>query len=160
MTGMFSEFGDGSDNQGALELDDGSGLRVVRAGFVGEEKFSWDLFRGYDTIRVLTYSASIKTIVKMLDEYSFDTFECVFGYEGTLGNLTPVLAFQQTAIQDTRAAIMGLKDERHVRILERIRGGHAHFRVLRKSIAHAKLYLLSSSDGRRRVIIGSANLSE
>ena len=36
----------------------------------------------------------------------------------------------------------------------------AHFRVLRKSIAHAKLYLLSGRDGRRRVVIGSANLSE
>ena len=160
MTQLFSEFGDGSENQGALDLDDGSGLRVVRAEFIGEEKFGWDLFRGYDTIRVLTYSASLKTIVRMLDEYSFDTFECVFGYEGTLGNFTTVLAFQQTALLDTRAAIMGLKDERHVRILERVRGGHAHFRVLRKSIAHAKLYLLSSSDGRRRVVIGSANLSE
>ena len=160
MTQMFSEFGDGSDNQGALGLDDGSGLRVVRAGFIGEEKFSWDLFRGYDTIRALTYSASVKAIVKMLDEYPFDTFECVFGCEGTLGNFAAVLAFQKTVQQDTRAAIMGLKDERHIRILERIRGGHAHFRVLRKSIAHAKVYLLSSLDGRRRVIIGSANLSE
>jgi len=32
--------------------------------------------------------------------------------------------------------------------------------VLRKSIAHAKLYLLSGPGARHRVIIGSANLSE
>lgn len=51
MNQLFSEFGNEGENQGALELDDGSGLRVVRAEFIGEEKFSWDLFRGYDTRR-------------------------------------------------------------------------------------------------------------
>ena len=122
--------------------------------------FDWDLFRGYDSLRVLTYSASIAAIVRMLDEYSFSTFECVFGYEGTLRDIKNILAFQKVAVGDTRAAIMGLKDERHVRILERVRARQAHFRVLRKSIAHAKLYLLSGSDGRTRVVVGSANLSE
>ena len=38
--------------------------------------------------------------------------------------------------------------------------GRAHFRVLKKYIAHAKLYLVSTNDGHTRVIIGSANLSE
>ncbi len=69
-------------------------------------------------------------------------------------------AFQKTMVGDTRAAIMRLKDERHIRILERVHAGQAHFRFLRKSIAHAKLYLLSGRDGRRRVAISSANLSE
>ena len=149
-----------SDNQSAFELDDGTGLRVVRASFVDERKFSWDLFEGYDSLRVLTYSASTNAIVRMLDNYSFETFECVFGYEGTLREIRSILAFQKVVVGDTRAAIMGLKDERHIRILEKVHAGQAHFRVLRKSIAHAKLYLLSARDGRRRVVIGSANLSE
>ncbi len=148
------------DNQPVFELDDGTGLRVVRARFAGESKFSWDLFEGYDSLRVLTYSASTNAIVRMLDNYTFETFECVFGYEGTLREIRSVLAFQKIVVGDTRAAIMGLKDERHIRILEKVHSGRAHFRVLRKSIAHAKLYLLSARDGRRRVIIGSANLSE
>ena len=38
--------------------------------------------------------------------------------------------------------------------------GLATFRVLRKQIAHSKIYLLSNPDGRTRVVIGSANLSE
>ena len=146
--------------QAELALDDGTGLRVVGARFVDERMFDWGLFRGYDSLRVLTYSASIAAIVRMLDEYSFSTFECVFGYEGTLRDIKNILAFQKVAVGDTRAAIMGLKDERHVRILERVRARQAHFRVLRKSIAHAKLYLLSGSDGRTRVVVGSANLSE
>ena len=96
----------------------------------------------------------------MLDNYSFETFECVFGCEGTLREIRSILAFQKVVVGDTRAAIMGLKDERHIRILEKVHAGQAYFRVLRKSIAHAKLYLLSGRDGRRRVVIGSANLSE
>ncbi len=141
-------------------MDDGTGLRVVRAKFAGERKFSWDLFEGYDSLRVLTYSASTNAIVRMLDNYSFETFECVFGYEGTLREIRSILAFQKVVVGDTRAAIMGLTDERHIRILEKVHAGRAYFRVLRKSIAHAKLYLLSGRDGRRRVVIGSANLSE
>ena len=128
-----------SDNQSAFELDDGTGLRVVRASFAGESKFSWDLFEGYDSLRVLTYSASTNAIVRMLDNYSFETFECVFGYEGTVREIRSILAFQKVVVGDTRAAIMGLKDERHIRILERVHAGQARFRVLRKSIAHAKL---------------------
>ena len=147
--------------QGGFALDDGGGLRVVNARVVSERKFDWDLFRGYDVIRVLTYSASIPAIVRMLDDCDFARFECVFGCESTLRDIKDILAFQQVAVGDTRAAIMGLKDERQAFILSRVRVGQARFRVLRKYIAHAKLYLLEDTgDGRNRVIVGSANLSE
>ena len=150
----------GFEDQTKLSLDDGTGLRVVRASFTGEEKFDWDLFRGYEQLRVLTYSASVNAIIRMLDQYSFDSFDCVFGCESTLREIKTILAFQQIVVGDTRAAIMGLKDDRHLRILEKINSGQARFRVLRKSIAHAKLYLLSGPGDRNRVVIGSANLSE
>ena len=52
------------------------------------------------------------------------------------------------------------KDDRHIHILEKVHSGKAHFYVLRKYVAHAKLYLLSDVNGHTRVIIGSANLSE
>lgn len=146
--------------QAGLGLDDGAGLRVVSAKFLHEQKFNWDLFDSYDSLRVLTYSASISAIVRMVDKYSFTKFECVFGYEGILRDIKDILAFQKVAVGDTRAAIMGLKDERHVHILEKVRAGRVRFYVLRKYIAHAKVYLLSNTDGRTRVIIGSANLYE
>ena len=150
----------GFEDQTKLSLDDGTGLRVVRATFVDEQKFDWDLFQGYEKLRVLTYSASANAIVRMLDQYSFDSFECVFGCETTLREIKTILAFQQVVVGDTRAAIMGLNDERHLRILEQVHADRGRFRVLRKSIAHAKLYLLSGPGDRNRVIIGSANLSE
>ena len=118
--GMFGE-PDKLDNlQTGLGLDDGAGLRVVSAQFLEDQKFDWELFRGYDSLRVMTYSASINAIVRMLDEYSFTTFDCVFGYEGTLRDIKDILAFQKVVVGDTRAAIMGLKDERHIHVLEKV----------------------------------------
>jgi len=145
----------------AFNLDDGSGLRVAQARFESESKFSWSLFDGYDRIRILTYSAGVGSIVRLLDNHAFKEFECVFGCESTLRTLKDILAFQQVAIGDTRAAIKNLPDERHAFILTRVREGQARFRVLRKQIAHAKLYLLdNTTKGTTRALIGSANLSE
>ena len=160
MNELLPEDGLSGSAQRQLPIDDRTGLRVVDAKFLGERKFRWDLFSGFSSLRVLTYSASTKAIVRMLDNYDFQSFECVFGFEGTLKEIRSILAFQKVVVGDTRAAIMGLKDARHVRILEEVHFGQASFWVLRKSIAHAKLYLLSSDDGRTRVIVGSANLSE
>lgn len=151
---------DGKDKiQAGLGLDDQRGLRVVDAKFLNEQQFSWDLFNGFDTLRVLTYSASVNAIIRMLDNYSFTYFECVFGYEGVLKDIKDILSFQKVVVSSTRAAIMGLKDDRHAHILEKIQAGGVHFFVLRKYIAHAKLYLLSGHEC-TRVIVGSANLSE
>lgn len=157
---LFDETGDTRDLQTGLNLDDGTGLRVVNARFLDEQKFNWNLFEGYDSLRVLTYSASVSAIVRMLDKYSFNHFECVFGFLGVLRDIKDILAFQKMVVGDARAAIMGLKDDRHIHILEKVHARQAHFYVVRKYIAHAKLYLLSKVDGGTRVIIGSANLSE
>ena len=144
-----------------LDLDDGTGLRVARARFQSDTKFHWSLFDGYDRIRILTYSAGVSAIVRLLDKHGFSDFECVFGCENTLRTLRDVMAFQQVAIGDARVAIKNLPGERHAFILRRVREGQARFRVLRKQIAHAKLYLLENTEsGNTRVLIGSANLSE
>ena len=144
-----------------FDIDDGTGLRVARARFESESRFSWALFDGFDRIRILTYSAGVSAIVRLLDRHGFSDFECVFGCENTLRTLRDIMAFQQVAIGDTRAAIRNLPDERHAFILSRVREGQARFRVLRQQIAHAKLYLLENTEsGRTRALIGSANLSE
>ena len=60
-----------------------------------------------------------------------------------------------------RDCALQLEDERQRVIFERIQAGKARFYVVKDNIAHAKLYLLEADDGeRRRVVVGSANLSE
>ncbi len=137
------------------------GLKVVTAQFKGVEAFSWNVFEGFDRMRALTYSVSTQMIVKMLDKYSFERFECVFGYEGGLGRFAHIVAFQQFLINQVRDIALQLEEERQRVIFERIQAGQARFYVVKDNIAHAKLYLLQADNPeRRRVIVGSANLSE
>ena len=143
-------------------FDDGSGLRVVDAKANGNERFDWGIvFGGYNKLRVITYSASVPALVRVLNDYNYAEFECVFGSEKVLHGLSDIMAFQKVVTEDTRTAIMGLGDARMVDILQHISDGTAHFRVMRKSVAHSKIYLLSNNaNDSTRVIVGSANLSE
>ena len=50
---MFGKFDEKHDVQAGLGLDDGAGIRVVSAKFLTEEKFSWELFDDFDSLRVL-----------------------------------------------------------------------------------------------------------
>ena len=137
------------------------GLKVVTAHFKGVEPFTWGIFDGFDKMRVLTYSASVPMIVRMLDRHSFEFFECVFGYEGGLQRVADIVAFEQFLINQVRDYALRLEDERQRIIFERIHAERARFYVVKDNIAHAKVYLLEDNSGeRRRVIVGSANLSE
>ena len=153
--------GESTSNSLEMALDDGSGLRIVDAKFLSETRFDWDLFRGYDSLKVLTYSASIAKVFDLLsDAFDFRRFECVFGCEAVIRNFSDILAFQQIAKGDTHAAIMDLEDDRQAYILSLVNSGMADFYVLKKNMSHAKLYLLEDSgSGRKRVVYGSANLS-
>lgn len=150
------------ESQSSLALDRAKGLRIVKTRALSEEEADWDsVFAGYEKIRILTYSASVPAIFKILTSHDFTHVECVFGSERVLHQLKHILSFQKIATGDVRAAIMGLDDDRHVEILKRVSAGQARFRVMREYISHAKIYLLSNfSDDSTRVMVGSANLSE
>ena len=151
-----------SQNQSSLALDKGNGLRIVKARALSEEDADWDsVFAGYEKIRILTYSASVPAIHKILTSHDFTDVECVFGSERVLHQLKDILSFQKIVTEDVRAAIMGMEDARHVEILKRVSAGQARFRIMREYSSHAKIYLLSNlSDDSTRVMVGSANLSE
>ena len=152
--------------QNRLDFDDAQstaerGLQVANVTFKNANTFDWSLFDGFDEMRVLTYSVSTPMIVRMLSQYSFQHFECVFGYEGGLGRFAEVIAFQQFMINQVRESALQLQDERQRIIFENIHTGKAQFYVVKGNIAHSKIYLLNTSDSdRRRVIVGSANFSE
>ena len=121
------------------------------------------LFGGFTSMRALTYSASIPMIMGLLRDYEYERFECIFGHGGILGREPrQIIHFQQLIDERlTRGfvAIAGVNPERREILQDRVADGKARFFVVKDAIAHAKIYLLER-DGLRRVVVGSANLSE
>lgn len=139
-----------------LGLDTGK-LRVVYAHYQRSEPFSFELFEGFNSLRVLTYSGSIPMTVRMLN--LFETVECIFGYEGIIQNFSNILACQKVLSENILMAVKGLDDARQKFIVERVAQGRVQFFVVKDAISHSKIYLLQS-ETKRRVIVGSANLSD
>lgn len=130
-------------------------LEVVKMAYCGAEIASWqDLFSGFDTLRAITFSSGINFIYKLLD--MFDKAEIIFGCEHIMSySLQEIIAYQDRLIDRIRENISASKQN----LLSRIDCGEINFYVSREKISHEKIYLLSSNDGKKRVIMGSANLS-
>ena len=153
-----------------LALDDpyartqSEGLEVVFASASGSERFQREsLFGRFTSMRALTYTSSIPMIMGLLRDYDYEDFECIFGHGGILSrDAADLLGFQ--AVVDEKlnkgfVGVTGLSEERKKTIYERAADESARFYVVKDIIAHAKIYLLER-DGFRRVVVGSANLSE
>ncbi|MCY4080294.1 MAG: phospholipase D-like domain-containing protein [Caldilineaceae bacterium] len=135
------------------------GLKVVTARFRKVDPFSWNLFDGFDRMRVLTYSASAQTIARMLEKYPCAHFECIFGFEE--GLVADVVKAYQILNNPAGDNDIQLENEKQRVIFEGMQAGRACFYVVKKNVAHAKIYLLETNGGeRRKVIVGSANFSE
>lgn len=130
-------------------------LEVVKMAYCGAEIASWqDLFSGFNTLRAITFSSGINFIYKLLD--MFDKAEIIFGCEHIMSySLQEIIAYQDRLIDRIRENISASKQN----LLSRIDCGEINFYVSREKISHEKIYLLSSNDGKKRVIMGSANLS-
>ena len=138
-------------------------LQVVYAQALRTEAFAMDLFAGFTSMRALTYTSSIPMVLRLLRDYDYDDFECVFGHGGMLSrDAADLLAFQsvvQARLNQGFVGARGLTPERREVVYRRAAEGTARFLVVKDAIAHAKIYLLER-EGKRRVIVGSANLSE
>ena len=121
------------------------------------------LFGGFASMRALTYSASIPMIMGLLRDYDYERFECIFGHGGILGREPRQIIHFQQQIDERLSrgfvAIAGVSPERREILHDRVADGRARFFVVKDAIAHAKIYLLER-DGLRRIVVGSANLSE
>ena len=140
------------------------GLDVVYATVENAERFDRDsLFGGFDSMRALTYTPSIPMILGLLRDYDYSDFECIFGHNGILSrDAADLMAFQTVVDEKLNkgfVGISGISDERRKVVFERALEGKARFLVVKDAIAHAKIYLLEK-DGLKRVVVGSANLSE
>lgn len=146
-------------------------LNVVHARADSVADFGPGHFAGFDTFRGLTYTSSIPMIAALLRDHDFADFECIFGHGGILSReAEDILAFQAVVRGDLERQLLrldGVTDERRQTLYDRIAAGSVRFLVVKDAIAHAKIYLLSggvigacAAPDRRRVIAGSANLSE
>lgn len=144
----------------SLDIDDGTGVRVARSSFHGDLKFSWDLFRGFRSCRILTYSIDLTTVRRLVAELGVDDLECVIGTVATINRVEKVLAVQQAAMQQAVVLVDELS-KTECDVVEALSCGRLAFWVVRDQVSHSKLYLLEGgTNPERRIIMGSANFSE
>jgi len=130
-------------------------LDIVRAEFIRAESLSWEeLFDGFDQLDAITYSSSVDFICKLLKKFS--KAEIIFGYSGVMSyKLHEVLSYQKNLTE----LIINKASKNKVDLYSRIGDGSLSLLAADKQISHEKLYLLSAEDGRKRVVMGSANMS-
>lgn len=130
-------------------------LDVVKMEFAGAETLSWqELFSGFDTLHAITYSSGIDFVYQLID--LFEKAEILFGCDEVISfSLQEVMAYQCKMIERMRDTASKMKLD----LVSRIEDGTLRFYVARSVLSHEKIYLLSNKDGRKRVIMGSANLS-
>lgn len=128
-------------------------LAVTKLDFVEGMYLSWqELFTGYNELHAITYSSGVGFIGRLVE--MFDSAEIIFGCEQVMSyTLNEIMAFQTKVIEKIRSG--KTKDK----LIERINSGTLKMYVANKKLSHEKIYLLSSDDGRKRVIMGSANMS-
>ena len=136
-------------------FDSSNKLDVVKMEYIGAESIEWkELFDGFDKLYAITFSSGINFVYKLLDmlEYS----EVIFGCESVISyNMSGILAYQNNLIEKMREKASQSK----INLLDKIDSGKAKFYVARNQISHEKIYLLEANDGRKRVVMGSANMS-
>lgn len=130
-------------------------LNVVKADFIASEKMAWkELFSGYNKLWAITYSSGINFVYSLLD--MFEYAEVIFGCEKVISHsMHDIIAYQNKLIERMRDK-MGKKKER---LLDKIDTDSVRFFVAHEQLSHEKIYILEAEDGRKRVIMGSANMS-
>lgn len=141
--------------QEQLTLPSSHLLDVVKADFSTVETLSWqELFSGFDTLHAITYSSGIRFIYHLLD--AFEEAEIIFGCDEVISySLQEVMAYQCKIVERIRETAGKMK----MNLVSRIDAGTLRLYVARSALSHEKIYLLSAKDGRKRVIMGSANMS-
>ena len=143
------------DKQEEFSANVSQKLEVVKLNYDHVERMTWEeLFTGYDTLKAITFSSGINFVYRLLN--MFASSEIIFGCEEVLSySLQEIMAYQGKLIERLNKQSGTAKDK----LLGRIADGTLHLYVARNQLSHEKIYLLSARDGRKRVIMGSANMS-
>ncbi|MDR2733024.1 MAG: NgoFVII family restriction endonuclease [Spirochaetota bacterium] len=130
-------------------------LDVVRAEFAEAQTLSWEeLFAGYTELFAITYSSGMDFICALLKK--FEKAEIIFGFDEVISySLQEIMAYQLKTVERLRERASKNKLD----LIARIDDGSLRLLVARKQLSHEKIYILRAEDGRKRVIMGSANMS-
>lgn len=141
--------------QEQMPQDYAGNLDVAKMEFLQAETLSWkDLFSGFDTLYAVTYSSGIEFVYHLLE--MFRQAEIVFGCDEVMSySLQEIMAYQCKTVERLRQSA----SKRKLDLTTRIEKGSLRFYVARNVLSHEKIYLLSAQDGRKRVVMGSANMS-
>ena len=144
-----------SAEQEQMPQNNSGNLDVVKMEFLEAETLSWkELFSGFDTLHAITYSSGIGFVYQLLE--MFQKAEIVFGCDEVISySLQEIMAYQCKTIERLRESA----SKRKIDLVARIEKGTLRFFVARNVLSHEKIYLLSAENGRKRVIMGSANMS-
>lgn len=150
---LFGEIEQVNGKQSVLGVS--GSLDVVKMEYLEAESLSWqELFSGFDSLRAITYSSGISFVCQLVN--MFDDVEVIFGCEDVISySLQEIMAYQCKMLDRIRDTAGKMK----INLLERIDNDTLHFYIAREKLSHEKIYLLSSVDGRKRVVMGSANMS-
>ena len=144
------------DEQQTMEnldgVKDSNHLDVVKLKYESCESLTWQkLFSGFDDLYAITYSSGIDFVCKLLDH--FEQAEIIFGCEDVMDySMQSIMAYQCKLIERMRNGA-------YKKLSDRVENGTLHLYVARDVLSHEKIYLLSAKDGRKRVVMGSANMS-
>lgn len=152
MNNEFDLFNTDNQAKGSVGLQK---LDVVKLDYVGAESITWEeLFSGFSDIKAITFSSGVSFVGKLLEK--FTTAEIIFGCEEVMsGTMQEVMAFQSLLIDRIRKS----ESKCFKLLVDRISKKTLRLYVSRNRLSHEKIYLLSSGDGRKRVVMGSANMS-
>ena len=130
-----------------------TGLNVAKLSFVEGISTTWkELFSGFDTLNAITYSSGVGFVSNLVDMFEYT--EIIFGCEQVMSySISEVMAFQTKLLEKIKSS------KQKENLISHINDNSLRFFVTRKKLSHEKIYLLSAKDGRRRVIMGSANMS-
>ena len=128
---------------------------VLKLSYISSESLSWqELFSGYSELYAITFSSGINFVYTLLD--MFEKAEIIFGNESVMSySIQEIMAHQCSLLSRMRDSA----GEKRQKLLDRIDNETIRFFVARKQLSHEKIYLLKADDGRKRVIMGSANMS-
>lgn len=136
-------------------IDNNICVPIINMKFLGTKDYTYnELFDGFDTLRVITFSTSLSFINEIIEK--FLDVEIVLGCEGVNTSVEAVAGFQEKSIELIQELCKKYKNIEKLLIDEKLR-----FYMSTKQLSHAKLFLLSNKEnGNTRVILGSANFSK